>query len=361
VIGVFGCFDTDALGDQVVVRVTRAELGRRLPGGTVRAFAPLGSLRPSAFDGGVVVEPLVPADAPLVRALDEVLALIVLTGDLEQWTASRLAVEYGLDAPTAARVAEVALVGSAIGAPRVWHAVSNVESVHATLPVLGSPSVHPGALAPSMVGTDVLERRLAFARAMGWCPAGEFVVAQCDEPAQAPDVAARARSAAGTVPVVLVPAGRDGPGIESLRAALSTEYVLPPVASVEDRIAVSHAALAVAATATVLDAIGAGADAARTLHDDYDAIAALVGGDTRAPLVLPELAAMRAALDARGRRLAAERLAFADALRAAHAERDEARAERDAAAALAEQRSPVESLRAGLRALARRTRRAPPT
>jgi hypothetical protein len=359
VIGLVGCFDTDALGDQLIVRVARAELARRLPHCSIRAFAPLGSLRPSRFDGGEVVEPLVPADAPFVRALDQVLALVVLTGDLTQWTTEHLIAEYALDAVTAARVSELALVGGGIRAPRAWHAVSNVESVRATLPAFGSPAPHPAALAASVVGHDVLARRLGFARAMGWCPASDdFVVAQCDEPAQAAEITAAARAVAGETgarAVVVVPAGRDDAGIESLAASLSTSHVVPAFASVDDRVAVTHAARAVVARSPALQAITSPPERLASLHDDYDAIAALVGADTRGPLVPAEVAALRAALDARGRRLAAERVAFADALRAAHSERDAAHAELAA-------RSPVKaSVPARVRGMLRRLRGTQPS
>jgi hypothetical protein len=72
-----------------------------------------------------------------------------------------------------------------------------------------------------------------------------------------------------------------------------------------------------------------GALAAR-LEARYDEIAAHVDGDASGPLVPGEVAALRAALDARGRRLTFERLAVSDYLDAVRDEAATRLAARDA-------------------------------
>jgi hypothetical protein len=55
---VWGTFDLDSFGDQLYPRITEDEIVRRLPGWTVRTYAPLGWERPCRSDGGFVAEPL---------------------------------------------------------------------------------------------------------------------------------------------------------------------------------------------------------------------------------------------------------------------------------------------------------------
>ncbi|HEX5613570.1 MAG TPA: hypothetical protein VFZ83_00295 [Acidimicrobiia bacterium] len=310
VIGLWGCFDTDAFGDQVTLRVVRAALTRRLPAAHVRAFAPMGSTRRTLLASAEIVEPLLPADDVLARALDAALALVVITGERSRWRADALIAEYAIDESSARRL-EVLVLGapSASAPPRVHHS-----------------DQHPGALASAVIGPDVLARRLAFARAVGWVPIdGPFVAVQVDRAHQLTEVA---RSLRSDDAVVVVPAGGDEAACSALAASLPTPFVLPPIASLDDRVAVLHGAARVVVTDAAMRAT-ASADAAAiaALEAEYDALAARLAADASGPLVLPEVAALRAALDARARRLNAERLAFADALRAAHAERDHARAQ----------------------------------
>src|SRR5207302_20150 len=57
-IALWGAFDVEDGGRLATRRVIEAELCRRLPGAVVTAFAPLGSRRPLALDGGRPAEPL---------------------------------------------------------------------------------------------------------------------------------------------------------------------------------------------------------------------------------------------------------------------------------------------------------------
>lgn len=310
VIGLWGCFDTDSLGDQLTLRVVRAALGRRLPRALVRAFAPVGSTRRTVLASAEIVEPLLPADDVHVRALDASLALVVVTGDEPRWRTDALVAEYGIDREAGQRL-EALVLGTAdgFGPVRVRHGTT-----------------HPAVLASAVVDADLRARRLGFVRAVGWAPpAGPFVAVQADRTDQISDAT---RALRGDEAVVVVPAGGDEVACAALASALSTPYVLPPIASLDDRVAVLLGADRVVATDLATQAVAAADDTAVTdLESEYDAIAARLEATADGPLVLPEIDALRAALDARGRRLDTERVAFADALRAAHAERDHARAE----------------------------------
>ncbi|HWC32251.1 MAG TPA: hypothetical protein VG709_03910, partial [Actinomycetota bacterium] len=57
-IGLWGTFDVENLGDVLFPRIARAELARRLPEATIRAYAPYGREHPIAFDGEDPAEPL---------------------------------------------------------------------------------------------------------------------------------------------------------------------------------------------------------------------------------------------------------------------------------------------------------------
>jgi hypothetical protein len=120
---------------------------------------------------------------------------------------------------------------------------------------------------------------------------------------------------------------------------------LPPVAGVEDRVAAVAHSHAVVSGSPLLAALASafGRELAREgeaprleretpwaeLDARFDAIAAHVEGDDAGPLVPGEVAALRAALDARGRRLTFERLTFADHLDAVRGDAAQRLAERD--------------------------------
>ena len=276
----------------------------------MRAFSPVGSTRRTVLASADVVEPLLPADDVLVRALDAALALVVVTGDEPRWRADALVAEYGIDREGARRLEALALgAADGLGPARVRQRAT-----------------HPAALASAVTDADVLARRLGFVRAVGWAPPdGPFVAVQVDRTDQVGDIT---RALRGDEAVVIVPAGGDAAACAALASVLSTPYVLPPIASIDDRVAVLRAADRVLATDVAAQAVAAADDrSVAALESEYDAIGARLDADASGALVLPEIDALRAALAARGRRLNAERLAFADALRAANAERDHARAE----------------------------------
>lgn len=292
----------------------------------MRAFAPIGSTRRTVLASVEIVESLLPADDVLVRALDATLALVVVTGDAVRWRSEALVAEYAIDETNARRLEALVLDAPTTTAPpRVHH------------------EANPAALATTVIGDDVLDRRMAFARAVGWAPpGGPFVAVQASRTEQVADIA---RAVRGDEAVVVVPSGSDDGACAALAASVATPWVLPPIASVDDRVAVLHAAVRVVATDPAVLAITTDDESVAALEREYDAIAARLDADASGPLVLPEVAALRAALAARGRRLAAERLAFADALRAAHAERDHARSELAACAAARDSRSWLGRLR----------------
>lgn len=349
-IGLWGPFDQPSLGAQLALRVAGAELARRLPDTAVRAFAPFGSTRPIPLDGGEPVEPLDPPTDAHARALGDALDLVVLTGDLAAMTPSGLAAAYG-DAPDAMAPYARLLVAGPPGARRAWHAVTLPTDLGASEAAAGCAHVsvtgdrsragipgavevpHPALLAPRLFPARVLEKRLAFLRAMGWWPGGDdapvVVQGAAADAGRAADVAA---ALAGRAVVALRAEPSDGAFADALAAELPGTAQVPDLAGVEDRVAAVASASAVVATAPAVRALAvaygrpvAGLDAAGSpappevaapladrLDADYDALAALVPGAGAAPLVTGEVAALRGALDARGRRLAAERVALAD-------------------------------------------------
>ena len=346
-IGIWGCFDLESLGAHLTLRVATAELSRRLPGVTVRAFAPFGSSRPIPFDGGEPVEPLDPPTASRSRALASELDLVVVTGDVSTFDPGRLTAVYGIEEETAAAFAHLLTSGLA-GVPLALSGVSVPENVgdvvercaHVSVSDLRSQALAPGAtllphpalLAPRVFAPRVIEKRTAFLRAMGWWPETATPVVVQGGSAGA-GRAAEVAAALGDTPVVVIEAE---PGDAEFAAALLDHLPgalrLPGIAGVEDRVAAVAASSCVVAASPVLHALATAYGRPRShldapsepeqaddrtadedaLDAEYDALAALVPGAHPAPLVAAEVEALRAALNARGRRLASERVLMAD-------------------------------------------------
>jgi len=346
-IGLWGGFDLESLGAQLALRIVGAELARRLPGVAVRPFAPYGATRPVPFDGGEPVEPLDPPTAAHLRALAGTLDLVVLTGDLALLEPASLAAAYGVAEEVTTPLADLLLSGLP-GVTRAWSAVSVPPPVAqcadgcAHLSVVDGASLkllpratsvpEPAVLSPRVFPPRALEKRLAFLQAMGWWPgAGTPILVQ----GGAADVerAATIASELGDQPVVVIEADSgDAAFAHSLAVSLPGSLHIPAIAGVEDRVAAVAAAGAVVSSSTTLRALAvayrrphAGLDApsspllpeepdigAAILDAEYDTLADLVPDAAPAPLASAEVAAVRAALDARGRRLVAERVLMAD-------------------------------------------------
>jgi len=346
-IGVWGCFDSESLGAQLALRISTAELERRLPGVRIRAFAPCGATRPIAFDGGEPVEPLSPPTPSHVDALAGALDLVVLTGNLSVAGSGTLAATYGITLSEATPLAHLLLSGLP-DVPRAWSCVSvppDVASradgcVHVSVVDEASLSRLPAAtlvpepalLAPRIFPPRALEKRLAFLQAMGWWPeVGAPILLQ----GSTTDVeqAAAVATALGDRQVVLIGADAGDSEFALVMAALLPHALrIPELAGVEDRVAAVTAAGAVVTSSATFRALAMAygrpygdTSAPSSLHDpepsagpadsldaEYDALACLLPEVEPAPLVTAEVAALHAALDARGRRLAIERAQMAD-------------------------------------------------
>lgn len=346
-IGIWGCFDLESLGAHLTLRVATAELSRRLPGVAVRAFAPFGSSRPIPLDGGEPVEPLDPPTATHSRALASELDLVVVTGDVALFDPGRLAAAYGVSEETAAAFAHLLTSGPA-GVPLALSGISVREDIddkaercaHVSVSDLRSQALLPGAtllphpalLAPRVFAPRVIEKRTSFLRAMGWWPEAATPVVVQGGSADA-GRAAEVAAALGDTPVVVIEAeAGDAEFAAALLDHLPGALRLPGIAGVEDRVAAVAGASRVVAASPVLHALATAYGRPRShldapsepeqpedraagegaLDAEYDALAALVPGAHPAPLVAAEVEALRAALNARGHRLASERVLMAD-------------------------------------------------
>ena len=307
-VGVWARVDPDDLGAALVLRVTHAELTRRLRGGAVRCFSAGDDVRPSPHDGGLPVEALGPWSAERARALAGELDCVVLTGELPPATDA--------DRDGGTRPAQFLLNGlgpaNDADCPVLWSAVRLPDGAGQPLPAATAGSAYgavldeaparvpvapPGEgvtavpdplfLVPRLLRPDALARRLEFARMMGWFPTdGEAVVVEVDATllphAEAVGRALDSAVTGGGASVVLL--GRDrrqaagGDAVAAIAGAMSAPgYRVPGDALVDDVAAVVAGAAAVAARSplTLTLALAYGVPAA---HVD-------LGGDpTRSPI-----------------------------------------------------------------------------
>lgn len=295
VVGLVGSFGED-LDAAITSRVFRHELRNR--GCDVRVFFPTSEpVLPRALDAGEPVE-------PLPERFEHVDALVLVCGP---------------------------------------------EAIEARAPgveVFSAPDdAEPGALLPRAVPRDVLDRRVAFLRLVGWYPEQS--------------------------PVLVVEAGG------MLKATGPDSAVtLPPEAGLEDRVAAVVAADdfegGTSSVAALRTAYRDGApDTARlaALFDDIAEAARRHRVDdpyARVAELQERLERLRTAYEARGRRLADERVAMADRvdelereIEALQTELSDERRERDAATGEVDRLRNTKTFRAtrGLRALYRRLRR----
>ncbi|MGH7426610.1 MAG: polysaccharide pyruvyl transferase family protein, partial [Candidatus Methylomirabilales bacterium] len=207
-IGVWGTFDLDSLGDQLRLSVLSHELARRLPGATIRAFAPYGYLRPTRLDGGEPAEPLgawsEDRAAELAAELDCVIVAGVELHGLQG--GESLASRYGVDPEEIRRLAPDRFFIEGLGpelegrCPIVWSSVglavahdpelasrlaaalssrphisvrdeisrARLEATGVTRTIEVVPD--PALLAPRLYPASLLEKRLEYLRLMEWYP-----------------------------------------------------------------------------------------------------------------------------------------------------------------------------------------------
>jgi len=224
-IGVVGAFDSEAFGDALVPRVLGHELGTRVPGVEICTFAGDGSRRPTHYDGGEATETLGP------------------------WSPERAArIASGLDC--------IVVVGSAQKAvgrarPGGW-TIESFDGI-ATCPVvrLDADAV---VLAPRLFSPDLLAKRLEYLWLMRWYPPeGATIVAEGDA-SLLPAVPALGKALtsflAGQPDFKVVLAEMRSPGDTAFADAIAAElpatsvYRLPRCAGLEDiAAALAHCAV----------------------------------------------------------------------------------------------------------------------
>jgi len=357
-IGVWGAFDTDALGPQLRMRVVVSELARRRPDLAVRAFAPSGAQHPFAADAGEPLEALDERFGARRRELAAALDLVVFSVDVGDLAEDQMKLLAGPGSP--ARLAwhavgipdrliaerAVALEKAATHADRIsllddgsanrWTASGGKAAVPAT--------AHPALLVARLFASELLAARLEFLRAIeAWPPGARVIVVQADAETP-PEALVRALANRPVVAMVADGRARDAQFAGALVARVRSARQLPPDAGTEDHVAAIAGAAGVVATSPavrdiarafgvpyasvdaftsrpgtatleqILVAPGPITDDEHRIDDDLDAIAALAPGPAPGALAWSELAAARAALEARGRRMTAERVAMADAV-----------------------------------------------
>jgi hypothetical protein len=248
-IGLWGTFDLEDFGEVLFPRIARRELARRLPGATIRAFAPFGSERGNRLDGGEPAEPLGSYGPERVAALSRELDCVVV-GAVD--VVDDLPARYGGDADEVVHrgvdrffvqglgpelEAGVPVVWSSVGVGRDLHPGEEARFIEALrtrslasvrhedarrrLQVAGVDRPievvpDPAVLAPRLFPEELLDRRLDHLRAVGSFPEeGLPLIVQGDRSLApvAADLAASVASVAerlGGVPVVALDADDSG-------------------------------------------------------------------------------------------------------------------------------------------------------
>jgi len=231
-IALWGAFDVEDGGRLATRRVIEAELCRRLPGAVVTAFAPLGSRRPLALDGGRPAEPLSATGGSATgRGFD---CILVCTEDA--LAAPERAAELWGDAGLAAPLRDPP-DAAAVGCP-----VIRLDVAHPDGPV-----PPPALLLPRLLDERLLEARAGLLRLLGsaWDTGRVLTVAGDRALLSRLDALAAALIApvdGGEVSVQLVASGRLD-GEDEFAAALERALDgrcrrVPGVATVEDHAAV---------------------------------------------------------------------------------------------------------------------------
>jgi hypothetical protein len=364
---VWGVFDPPSLDAQLRRRVLAHECARRRPDLSVRAFTTVASDEGITGNDVDPLEPLTGADAPRRNELAAGLDLVVSTFDLDALDAlppeSAALLLEGPGPPT--RIAWHAIRADCTPKPDVVAAAARADHLslreHLGADLWGATNgraedarvAHPALLTPRLFERRLLEARRAFLRAIDAWPADERpLVVQGSEADRQLVAALRtlARHSVVTLPAhtpaeatfsaavasALGPEGRELPehaGVEDVVAAIAGAAGVIATSEVTLALArafgIPHASstdLAATPTGTSIEEVlGASApiddDVAR-LDADLDGIMRLAPGPGPGRLEWSEILAARAALDARGRRLSYERVAFADAMVAERARFD---------------------------------------
>ena len=273
-VGVWADWEPDDLRQALIVRITCAELARRLPGSVVRPFSSSAAFRPSPHDGGLAVEPLGGWSHQRAGALAAELDCAVVVGDLPDAAGASGAEggRYLLEGLGPDAELECPVVWSAVrttgGAGELLRDLASTRPYVSAVDEDRAGGVHavpdPLVLAPRALHGDALARRLEFTRMMGWFPrSGAAVVVEThrSQREHAEAVAgALDELVAGGASVVLV--GIEGPGdggntAEAVSQAMSSPaYRVPPDALVDDVVAVIAGADAFAACTTSGVALG---------------------------------------------------------------------------------------------------------
>lgn len=286
-VGIWARFEPDDVRHALVMRITSAELGRRLPGAVIRSFSSSDDARPSPHDGGLAVEPLGAWSTERACQLADELDCVVIAGDLPEPSdaemdggrrPARFLLE-GLDRETgeecpvlwsAVRLPEGTLrsLGEA-GASPSYRAVLDLSHLHQTSQPPDEATVavpDPLLLVSRLLPDDALARRLEYVRIMGWFPPlGPAVVVETGGgllPHAGAIALALDRTIAGAgAGVVLVRTRPDDPdgdrAADAISAALSAPaHRLPADALVDDLVAVIAGSAALAVCSSSAAALG---------------------------------------------------------------------------------------------------------
>lgn len=269
-IGIWASVEPDDIGHALTLRVTHAELSRRLPGATVRAFSSSEGVRPSPHTGGIPVEALGTWSAERASALAAELDCVVVAGALPEPAEAeidggRSPARFLLEGLGQQAELECAVIWSAVRLPETpltalgravatpsYRAVLDVSPMrppaHAVddEPTIAVPD--PLLLVPRLLRAEALARRLEFVRIMGWFPSGGTAVvvemgggllAHAEEVARALGVAV-GDSDASVVLVQIQPDDADGNrAADVVAGAMATPvYRIPGDALVDDVVAV---------------------------------------------------------------------------------------------------------------------------
>jgi hypothetical protein len=285
-VALVGPFDVPSLSLQLLRRAVEEELRDRAPEIDLRVFAPR-----AGTPGLDPVEPFDATDPGRVERFRRAFPHVLVAGDPDV-TAS-------------------------------WSAPAQL-----VVPVRGEA----GVLAPRWARPPDLAMRREFLVAMGWWPAAGTVAVVQRAPGTQVSVAADHVVELGAEPGDAGDAPTDGHHGISLRTGATVDDLVAAISFAH--VVVAHApsvqAVAAALHRPVVPDTDAPPAAVRALDADFDALCRTLTGHEPAPFASSQVAALQRALDARGRRRAAERSAMADRVWAGERHHEGELAARDA-------------------------------
>jgi hypothetical protein len=269
VIGLWGCYDVDDFDELIVGRVTRHAIAERLPSATIRPFSPLGYVHPVSLDSSDPASALGRWTPDRLADLSAELECVVIAGsNIVQFDDGRLVDQYRIPVEEAAEIHPSRFFVEGLGpelereTPVAWSALrvatdptpdegarlrSSLETRAyvtvgdaLTLARLEACGVEraidvvpdPALLASETVSHTLLEKRLAYLRAIDAYPASSAVIMIEETPRLGPHVKLIAAAAAElaeqmeSVPELLL-VNLDGDRAEQLLAALRAATGLP--------------------------------------------------------------------------------------------------------------------------------------